>query len=86
MTMKDKLVNRIVFWMLAIIPFLSLFLILNVFGGYWFVTFLLIYTLIYRPLLHIFRLLSLQKIEEKDAWKLFIPFYHNRFFRSMWFE
>lgn len=83
--MKDRLAGIILFWVAAIVPFLGLFILLKLYGTYWFVTFLLIYALIYRPILHIVRLLSLKAIEEKDAWKFFIPFYHNKYFKSMWF-
>jgi hypothetical protein len=84
--MNDKLVNRIAFWSLAILPLAGLLLVLRVYGAFWFAAFLLIYVLIYRPIIHIFRLLHLKKIEEKDAWKLFLPFYHNKFIRSIWFD
>lgn len=82
--MKDRLAGTIIFWMAAIVPLLGAFVVRMVYGTYWFVTFLLIYILIYRPILHIIRLLSLKAIEEKDAWKFFIPFYHNKYFRTMW--
>jgi hypothetical protein len=52
---------------------------------YWFVALLLIYVLIYRPILHIFRLLNLKVIEKKDAWKFFIPFHQAKYLRALWF-
>jgi hypothetical protein len=83
--MNDRFVNTLIFWFLAIIPFCGLFMILNIYGSFWFSAFLLIYALIYRPLLHIGRLLNLKKIEEKDAWKFFIPFYGSKYIKTLWF-
>ena len=83
--MKDRFAGIILFWLAVSIPFAGLFLILRLFGGYWFVSFFLIYALIYRPILHIVRLLSLKAIEEKDAWKFFLPFYNVKYFRTLWF-
>jgi hypothetical protein len=83
--MNDKWVNRITFWLLAVVPFAGLFLLLSLYGAFWFSAFLLIYILLYRPILHIFRLLTLKKIDEKDAWKLFLPFYHTRYWKNIWF-
>lgn len=82
--MDDKWLDRIIFWILAIVPFWGLFLILGFYGGAWFGVFAIIYALVYRPILHIFRLLKLKKIEEKDAWKFFIPFYGSKYGRSLW--
>lgn len=82
--MKDKLLGIILFWMAAIVPVFGLFLILKVYGSYWFVTCFLIYALLYRPVLHIVRLLSLKAIDEKDAWKLFIPFYQSKYIKTLW--
>lgn len=82
--MNDRYLKRLLFWALAIVPFWFLFIIRGTFGAYWFVSFLLIYALIYRPIIHIFRLLDLNRIEEKDAWKFFIPFYDTRYLRSIW--
>jgi hypothetical protein len=83
--MNDKTVNRIAFWLLAMLPVWGLFIVMDVFGSFWFAAFLMVYVLIYRPILHIFRLLQLKKIDERDAWKFFIPFYHNKYIRTIWF-
>jgi hypothetical protein len=85
--MNEKWVNRILFWALAIVPFAGVIIVGKLYGSNWFVAFLLFYTFIYRPILIIQRLLSLNKIEEKDAWKFFVPFYMDdtRYFRSLWF-
>ncbi len=82
---RSRLIGIVLFWAAAIIPFLGIFMINKVFGAYWFVTLLLIYTLVYRPILHIFRLLRLKVIEEKDAWKSFIPFHDAKYMKDLWF-
>jgi hypothetical protein len=71
---KSRLIGIVLFWVAAIVPFFVIFMIKDLLEGFWFVNLLFIYFLIYRPILHIFRLLQLKVIEKKDAWKLFIPF------------
>ena len=85
LTMKNRLIGIFIYWAVTLIPFIGVFEMGELFGAYWFVSCMLIYALIYRPLVAIFRLLSLRAIEEKDAWKLFIPFYHTKFFKTLWF-
>ena len=84
--MSQKWVNRIVFWMLCAIPLVSLVLMskLKIIDPVFFALGLLVYSLYYRPFVHINRLMQLRAIEEKDAWKLFVPFYHNRYFKTLW--
>ncbi|HZB12239.1 MAG TPA: hypothetical protein VE467_04395 [Chryseolinea sp.] len=81
---RSRLAEIVLFWTAAILPFFGIFWINKVYGPYWFVTFLLIYSLIYRPILHILRLLRLNVIEEKDAWKFFIPFYQTKYIKALW--
>lgn len=83
--MKDRIVGIVLFWAAAaVVPCVCLFIISKVYGAVWFSIALLIYLFFYRPLVVIIRLLSLKAIEEKDAWKFFIPFYHNKYFKTMW--
>jgi len=84
--MSDKWLNRIAFWLLCIIPLTSLVLMskFKIVDPVFFAIGLIIYAIYYRPFVHIYRLKQLRAIEEKDAWKLFIPFYHNRFFKVLW--
>jgi hypothetical protein len=79
--------NRILFWVLAIVPFLTvIYIVPRVFGSPWFFVFFLLYLFLYRPALVVRRLLSLNEIEEKDAWKFFIPLYtsETKYMRSLW--
>jgi hypothetical protein len=84
--MSDKWFNRIVFWMLCALPLASLLLMnkFQIIGPTWLAIGILLYALYYRPFVHINRLMQLRAIDEKDAWKLFIPFYHNRYFKTLW--
>jgi hypothetical protein len=83
--MNERLKGIAAFWLAAALPLVGLYYISKMFGSYWFVSFALIYVLIYRPVITIFRLLRLNAIEEKDAWRFFIPFVHNKYFRTIWF-
>jgi hypothetical protein len=57
-------------------------------GNSFTVAFLLFYYFIFKPTLDIQRLLSLNKIDEKDAWKFFVPFAIDqmKFNRSLWLD
>lgn len=82
--MNNRWRNRITFWLLCIIPFYFVFLLGQYYGPTWFVFSLMFYAAIYRPILAIYRLLQLGLIEKKDAWKLFIPFYHTSYTVALW--
>lgn len=82
--MDDRWMKRVSFWVLAIVPFVGVFVAGDLYGANWFALLFMIYILVYRPVLHIFRLLGLQKIEAKDAWKLFNPIYSAKFARVLW--
>ena len=83
--MKDKWLNRTVFYALCFVPAFFIILIYKVYGSTFLMISILIYSLIYRPIVHIYRCLQLGVIEEKDAWKFFIPFYWNKYFKQVWF-
>ena len=82
--MEDRWLNRVVFWILCIVPFFFVFMVGQFYGSTWFTIGLLLYIAIYRPIVHIFRLLKLNAIEEKDAWKFFIPFYQTKYIKTLW--
>lgn len=79
-----RLLKIIAFWMSAIFPFLLLYPLSKMYGGYWLIIALLFYAMLYRPMIHIVRLLDLGKIQSKDAIKFFIPFYSAKFTKSLW--
>jgi hypothetical protein len=78
--------NRILLWILAILPFFFVIYAGKTFGSMWFFVFFLVYAFLYRPFLLVHRLLSMKTIEEKDVWKFFIPFYGSRYVRRMWLD
>ena len=84
--MKDRIVGIVLFWAAAaVVPCVCLFIISKVYGAVWFSIALLIYLFIYRPLVVIVRLLSLKAIEKSDTWKIFIPFWADKYFKTLWF-
>lgn len=80
--------NRILYWALAIIPFSGLWLVGRIYGPFWSVGFLLFYIFLYRPTLDTQRLISLGAIEEKDAWRFFVPLAvdKTRFIKKRWLD
>ncbi|MEJ7645592.1 MAG: hypothetical protein WKF87_13445 [Chryseolinea sp.] len=83
--MDDKWLNRIVFWLLVAVPLVVLVMLVPLIGPVLFTMGVFLYAAVYRPIVNIFRLLRLGAIEEKDAWKFFIPFYHTRFMKRLFF-
>jgi len=71
--MNTKWRNRILYWFLAIIPLAGIWMVGRFSDSFLFVGFLFFYIFTYRPLLDTQRLISLGKIEEKDAWRFFVP-------------
>ncbi|MGC1243943.1 MAG: hypothetical protein WA874_20280 [Chryseosolibacter sp.] len=86
--MNNKWKNRFLYWTLATIPLLAIVMLssLKILDSFFFFMFLLFYTFTYRPLLDIRRLLSLGVIEEKDAWRFFVPFAIDkiRYIKPLW--
>lgn len=46
---------------------------------------ILVYALIYRPLVDGHRLIRLGQLPKKDRWKMFIPFYGSKYFGALYF-
>ena len=49
-----------------------------------FVIAILIYALIYRPIIDGLRLISKQVITKRQSWKLFIPFWHIKWMKDLY--
>jgi hypothetical protein len=83
--MNKKWINRILYWTLgAIVPTVIIYNVGHYLSsGQFFILFLLC-LYVYRPLVNIVRLQSLNAIEKKYLWKLFIPGYENRFRPLLW--
>lgn len=86
--MNTRLHNRILYWALALIPLGGFPVIAEVFGSVWFVLYLLFYTFIYRPLIDTQRLMSLNVITEKDAWRFFVQLQVDttRYLKNLWLD
>lgn len=84
--MSTKWANRLLYWALAIVPLTGVALIGRIYDPLFFLLFLLFYSFIYRPLLDTQRLMSLGIIEEKDAWRFFVPFAvdTSRYIKALW--
>jgi hypothetical protein len=82
-----KHLNRILFWLLAIVPLLVVIYILpKTLEPAWFFASFILYLFVFRPAVVVWRLLTLNEIDEKAAWKFFIPLNLNesRYFYSLW--
>jgi hypothetical protein len=86
--MDSRLANRLIYWALAVLPAVAIYFAGRILGSFWFFGFFLFYLFIYRPALDVQRLLSLKRIEEKDAWKFFIPLAVDRwrYNKSLWLD
>jgi len=80
-----RLYGAVAFWLLVILPLLGLLQALKYDDDYTFFFGLIIYAIVYRPILNIMRLLALKKICRKDIWKFYIiPFYELKYTKSLW--
>ncbi|HEX8040153.1 MAG TPA: hypothetical protein VF490_13425 [Chryseosolibacter sp.] len=83
--MKSTLIGTIQYWLLVTVPFAGLYLGQAYFGGYFFAIGLIIYALVYRPVLNILRLIRIGKITKSDAWKFIVnPFRDFMYLKSIW--
>ena len=84
--MSQRWANRVLYWTLALGPIVIIYAGRSWLGSSFFWALLLFYYFIFKPTLDIQRLLSLNKIDEKDAWKFFVPFAVDqmKFNRSLW--
>lgn len=71
------------FYLFIIIPFL---LILLVKKSSFFLIFILIYALVYRPIINYFRLKHLNIIDEKKFFYVFIPFWETQYMKEIFFK
>lgn len=47
---------------------------------------IILYVIIYRPVIHGLRLRELGLISNKEFWLLFIPFYSTKYFHNLYFQ
>jgi hypothetical protein len=77
--------NKLFFYLVITLPLLMLIWPLATGHKALFAVGLLAYALLYRPVTDGSRLLSIGKIERGDRWKLFIPFWSIKWFKSLYF-
>ena len=82
-----NLKNIFIFYIFIIIPFGTIFILFrqNLVSSNIFILSLLIYALIYRPLLSGIRLIQSGKINKKQLWHKYIPGWNSRFFFFLYF-
>lgn len=82
--MSQRTINRLEYWLVSIMP-LPVFMISGkILGSMWFFAFFMLWMLLYRPVCNIYRLRKLNVIDEREAWKIFIPLYDSRYRRELW--
>ncbi|HEX5172287.1 MAG TPA: hypothetical protein VFW11_24090 [Cyclobacteriaceae bacterium] len=77
--------NRISYWIAVAVPALVLYFIMTMYSSPSLVFVLVVlYIFVYRPILNMIRLMSLNAIERRDIWKLFIPFQNGKYSKILW--
>jgi len=76
------------FYCFLLIPFMTFVLAVkyNYISNFSFILFLIIYSLVYHPLISGIRLVQSKKISKKDFWKNFIPFWNNKYYWFLFFN
>lgn len=84
--MKTK--NILIYYLLIFIPLGVLILSSknNLISPIVFVILLQIYAFLYHPYVSGLRLLALNKLEKKDFWRMFIPFWDTKFFKNLFLD
>jgi hypothetical protein len=84
--MKTK--NILVYYALIFIPLIALVLSSknNLISATVFVICLQLYVFLYHPYVSGLRLLALNKIEKKDFWRMFIPFWDTIHFKTLFLD
>ncbi|PWT78051.1 MAG: hypothetical protein C5B59_02495 [Bacteroidetes bacterium] len=79
--------NIINYYAAIVLPFIGIILLLlNGFGGWFFLILFLIYFLVYRPLMSGYRLVALGVIKKSQIWRNWIPGWNFRHFTLLWFN
>ncbi len=84
--MSSKQANRILYRILmVVVPLGIAFILVTFYGVIWFLVYVFVHHLLYRPFINIARLHSLNVIDEKEFWRFFIPYHSSKYFRMLWF-
>ncbi len=76
--------NLFVYWLLIILPLLIACVIYFQYKGSSWLYVILIYVFLYRPIIDGWRLYNLDLIQQRDFWKLLLPFYRLKFFSRLY--
>ncbi|EGV43103.1 hypothetical protein BZARG_1026 [Bizionia argentinensis JUB59] len=80
--------NLLLFYSAIIVPLVLIIVFTNadLLTSWQFVTALVIYVFVYRTLVDGKRLVSKNKIENRDIWKLLIPGFRFKYFKTLYFK
>ncbi|WP_346237314.1 hypothetical protein ABDK00_011210 [Niabella insulamsoli] len=73
------------YYLLIIVPFVFVFWSAQL-SGSTFVVSMLIYAMIYRPIVDGVRLIHLGLLKRSEIWKMFIPFYPVGYIKELYFK
>lgn len=80
--------NILAYYFFILVPF-SLLVLSVKYDLISFMVFLIgiqIYAFLYHPYVSGLRLLALNKLEEKDFWRMFIPFWNTKFYKNLFLD
>ena len=80
--------NTFLYYLAILLPLIAILLMAYThYAVYTWVVLLLIYGVIYRPLVDGVRLIQKGVIRKSEIWKLFVPFfYHGKWFKQLYFS
>lgn len=80
--------NILIFYGLIFIPLAALVVSvkLGIVSAEIFIVLLLCYLFAYHPYISGRRLISMKKLDRKDFWRTFIPFWNTKYFKTLFFE
>jgi len=84
--MKNVLKSVYVYWLVILIPFafvIGTFFFVNKYYG---ICLLLLYVVVYRPLVDFGRLRAVNKVKGLRFWKMYLPFYHFKHFKQFYLK
>lgn len=83
-----KTQNILIYYFLIFIPVLLMAVCIkySLINSVTFFICLQVYALLYHPYVSGLRLLALNKLEKKDFWRMFIPFWDTKFFKTLFLD
>lgn len=80
--------NILIFYGLIFIPLAALILSVKfgLISAEIFIALLLFYVFAYHPYLSGLRLIAMKKLDRKDFWRMSVPFWNTKYFKTLFFE